>query len=80
MIRAEPFQKADQPVNRDGVLIEIAFEIDDIVKGDAGKVIRSSGVYTNAEDHEQKKQSAVDQWKRRLTWIKPSAEGVGPPS
>jgi len=38
-IRAQPLEEADQPIDGDRVVVEIALEIDDIVKRDAGKSI-----------------------------------------
>ena len=78
-IRAQPFEESDQPIDRDRVPIEIALEIDDIVKGDAGKAIRRAHRREREKD-EQEKQGAAWHQKRRLRWMKPSVAGVGPPS
>ena len=39
MIRAQPLEESDQAIDCDRFVIEIAFEIDDFVKRDAGKPI-----------------------------------------
>ncbi len=79
VIRAQPFEEADQPIDRDRVSIEIAFGIDDIVKGDDGEAIGRAR-WSQREDDEQKQKEAAQHQKRRLSRMKPSVEGVCAPS